>query len=60
MLVYVYVCRFSVLVCFVVFCAFLWFYDSLAPNEDIVRFRCSGGSHIPFCIYVCKNFLIFV
>ena len=32
----VYVCRFSVLVCFVRFCGCC---DSSAPNEDIVRFR---------------------
>jgi len=61
----VYVCRFSVFVCacFVlcVLCNFVFFVflcfcggsDSLAPNEDIVRFRCGCvKSYTLLCIFL--------
>jgi len=51
----------SYLVVFVLFffCAFVLGCGSLAPNEDIVRFRC-GESHIPFLPIFCENLSIFV
>jgi len=58
--VYIYV-LFSVLVCFIVFCISVFFVlgcNSLAPNDDIVRFRC-GGMY-PFPHIFMKNFHIFV
>ena len=43
----VFICFFCVLWVSIVGCG------CLAPNEDIVRFRCWSGSHIPFCTYFC-------
>jgi len=66
-LVCIYICvSFSILYYVLCFCAFVVGGASLTPNEDIVRFRCGGGSHIPFSTYfreffkVCVVFFWFV
>jgi len=53
----VYVCVGLVSLCdFVFFVIFYGFNDSLAPNEDNVRFSRGGGNHIPLYAYFCEVF----
>jgi len=62
----VYMSSLSLFVGFVLFCVscvcdfvFVCFFggcDSLAPNEDIVRFMCGGGKSYILCIFLWKFF----
>ena len=58
MYVYVGLMFLCILFCFVVCVFFLGCCNPLAPNEDIMRFRCGGGSHIPFVYIFVKLFKI--
>jgi len=52
--VYMCVCFMSLLFCFILFCvwcALVVGRDFLAPNEDIVRFRCGGRK--PYTLLLC-------